>query len=81
MNFSVDYYSMEFLKFSGIESEIFQSGPSVSNTSFDIAYKMGCYPIIFMGQDLAFTNTLQVAKTSWSLIVLKSKSGITGLTS
>ena len=31
-------------------------GPSVSNTAFDLAYRLGADPIIFVGQDLAYTD-------------------------
>lgn len=31
-------------------------GPSIANTAFDLACKLGADPIIFVGQDLAFTN-------------------------
>ncbi|MCR4419339.1 MAG: DUF115 domain-containing protein [Clostridia bacterium] len=32
------------------------SGPSVANSAFDLACQLGCDPIIFVGQDLAYTN-------------------------
>ncbi|AFK87668.1 MULTISPECIES: motility associated factor glycosyltransferase family protein [Thermoanaerobacterium] len=32
------------------------AGPSVANVSLDFAYKLGCDPIIFIGQDLAYLN-------------------------
>ncbi|HBT50420.1 MAG TPA: DUF115 domain-containing protein [Caldanaerobacter subterraneus] len=32
------------------------AGPSVANLSLDFAYKMGCNPIVFVGQDLAYLN-------------------------
>lgn len=32
------------------------SGPSVANVCLDLAVKLGCNPIILVGQDLAFTN-------------------------
>lgn len=56
MNYPVDIYTTEFLKYSGIQSEVFMTGPSVSNTCFDILYKMGCNPIIILGQDMAYTS-------------------------
>jgi hypothetical protein len=33
-----------------------KKGGSVANVAFDLAVKMGCNPIIFVGQDLAFTG-------------------------
>jgi hypothetical protein len=32
------------------------SGPSVANVAWDIARQLGCDPLIFVGQDLAFTG-------------------------
>jgi hypothetical protein len=56
MNYPTDMFSAELLKFAGIDSEFFLSGPSVSNTCFDILFKMGCNPIILIGQDLSYTE-------------------------
>ncbi|MCX8130336.1 MAG: DUF115 domain-containing protein [Clostridia bacterium] len=56
MNYSADIYTDNFLKITGVKANMFISGPSVSNTCFDLLYKMGCNPIILVGQDLAFTN-------------------------
>ncbi len=61
MNFPVDVYSERFLKYAGIHSELFASGPSVANTCFDLLLKMGCNPIILVGQDLAFTGGIKYA--------------------
>ncbi|MDK2901910.1 MAG: hypothetical protein PWR14_814 [Thermosediminibacterales bacterium] len=33
-----------------------KKGGSVANVAFDLAVKMGCNPIVFVGQDLAFTE-------------------------
>ncbi|HOQ01517.1 MAG TPA: DUF115 domain-containing protein [Acetivibrio clariflavus] len=56
MNYPMDLYTNEFFKRQNIKSDFFLSGPSVANTCFDVLYKMGCNPIILVGQDLAFTD-------------------------
>jgi len=56
MNYSSDYYTDAFFKHNNIASQMFFSAPSVVNTTFDLLYKMGCDPIIFVGQDLCFTD-------------------------
>ncbi|HPD00950.1 MAG TPA: DUF115 domain-containing protein [Acetivibrio sp.] len=56
MNYPVDIYTAKFFEYSNIKSGFFLSGPSVANTCFDILFKMGCNPIIIVGQDLAFTS-------------------------
>jgi len=40
----------------GTEIGLLQIGPSIANTAFDLACKLGADPIIFVGQDLAYTN-------------------------
>jgi hypothetical protein len=40
----------------GIDKGTLHSGPSVANLTWDLLYRLGCDPIIFVGQDLAFTN-------------------------
>lgn len=55
MNYPMDLYTYEFLKFSKLKSDFFLSGPSVANTCFDMLFKMGCNPIIIVGQDLAYS--------------------------
>lgn len=61
MNYSEDYYTKMFLEKNSIKSEIYLSGPSVANTCIDILYKMGCNPIVLVGQDLAFTDGIKYA--------------------
>lgn len=56
MNYPVDNFTSEFLKFANIKSEYVLSGPSVANTCGDLLFKMGCNPIILVGQDLAYTG-------------------------
>lgn len=40
----------------GQQEYVVKTGGSVSTTGFDIAIRMGCNPIIFIGQDLAYTS-------------------------
>lgn len=35
---------------------LYRTGPSVANAAFNIAVAMGCNPVVFVGQDLAFTD-------------------------
>lgn len=56
MNFNVDNYTANFLSFAGVNSQLYSSGPSVANTCADILFKMGCNPIILVGQDLCYTG-------------------------
>jgi len=36
--------------------QLVRTGGSVATTGLDVAIRMGCNPIVFVGQDLAFTN-------------------------
>lgn len=56
MNYPMDLYTNEFFKRIKTKADFFLSGPSVANTCFDMLYKMGCDPIILVGQDLAYTD-------------------------
>jgi len=40
----------------GQQEYLIKTGGSVSTTALDIAIRMGCSPIIFIGQDLAYTS-------------------------
>ncbi|MEC9487911.1 MAG: 6-hydroxymethylpterin diphosphokinase MptE-like protein, partial [Halanaerobium sp.] len=40
----------------GFSTGHLEVGPSVANVSLDLAYKLGADPIIFVGQDLAYTG-------------------------
>ncbi|WBW95462.1 motility associated factor glycosyltransferase family protein [Oceanirhabdus sp. W0125-5] len=52
-NYSVIDY---FEKFVGSDSSRIELGPSCVNIAVDIAEKFGCYPIVLIGQDMAYTN-------------------------
>ncbi|OAT80378.1 hypothetical protein A6M21_13500 [Desulfotomaculum copahuensis] len=43
-------------KITGQDKGWISTGPSVANVSFDIAVQLGLNPIVFIGQDLAFTG-------------------------
>lgn len=47
-----DYYEKKF----GLEAEFLDEGHNVVNFCTEIATRMGCSPIIFVGMDLAFTG-------------------------
>ncbi len=52
-----DPYFMSWLEnFIDEKRTILKGGPSVANVSFDLAVKAGLDPIIFIGQDLAYTG-------------------------
>jgi hypothetical protein len=51
-DFYVEYLFSKF----NIDAGSLDSGGSVANNAFDLAVKMGANPIIFIGQDLAYTD-------------------------
>lgn len=51
---------------------VVNTGGSVATTGLDIAIKMGCNPIIFVGQDLAFTDNKTHSKDTFSKEIIKS---------
>ncbi|MFA5558846.1 MAG: 6-hydroxymethylpterin diphosphokinase MptE-like protein [Methanofastidiosum sp.] len=61
INYNSDFYTTHFLAWARRNYGLIMSAPSVANTCFDFLYKLGCNPIIFVGQDLAFTNNRQYA--------------------
>ena len=61
INYPVDLYTAYFLEFAGIKSDFILTGPSVSNTSFDLLCRMGCNPVIMVGQDMAYTGGILYA--------------------
>ncbi len=48
--------------YTGSEIGLLKIGPSISNTAFDLACRMGADPIILVGQDLAYTDDLTHAE-------------------
>ncbi|MBU5436661.1 DUF115 domain-containing protein [Tissierella sp. MSJ-40] len=50
-----------------------KTGGSVATTGLDIAIRMGCNPIIFVGQDLAFTDNKTHSKDTFSKDIIESK--------
>jgi len=61
INYNSDFYTVNFMNWAGIQSGHIMSAPSVANTCYDFLYKLGCNPIIFIGQDLSFTKNKQYA--------------------
>ena len=53
---SDDYYISKLLNKYGIRTGILKMGSSVANVAFDFAVKLGADPVIFIGQDLAYTD-------------------------
>lgn len=51
-----------------IEYTAFRSGFSIANTVLDILSKIGCNPIIFVGQDLCYSDGKQYATGGWNRI-------------
>jgi hypothetical protein len=49
-------------KHTGREVGLLRIGPSISNTAFDLACKLGADPIILVGQDLAYTDEVTHAE-------------------
>lgn len=46
------------------KNKLIQTGGSVATTALDVAINMGCNPIIFVGQDLAYTNNKTHSKAT-----------------
>jgi hypothetical protein len=61
INYNSDFYTTNFLAWAGIQSGFVMSAPSVANTCLDFLVRLGCNPIIFIGQDLSFTKNKQYA--------------------
>lgn len=88
MNYSADEFTSGFFRYAQIDSAMHFSGPSVANTCFDALYKMGCNPIILVGQDMAFTDNREysgnakrrdvqeeIKKDASGLVKVKDKKG------
>jgi len=45
---------------------LINTGGSVATTALDVAIKMGCNPVIFVGQDLAFTDNKTHSKDTYT---------------
>jgi hypothetical protein len=51
-----DHHPWPWLRTLGIERQVLRAWGSVAATSLDLAVRAGCDPIVFVGQDLAFTG-------------------------
>lgn len=54
--------------------KLVKTGGSVATTGLDVAIRMGCNPIIFVGQDLAFTENKTHSKDTFAKNVIESNS-------
>lgn len=54
------------------KNKLVRTGGSVATTGLDIAIKMGCNPIVFVGQDLAFTDNQTHSKDTFSKEVVET---------
>jgi len=55
-----------------INCSLIKTGGSVATTGLDLAIKMGCNPIIFVGQDLAFPENKTHSKDTFSKNIIES---------
>lgn len=51
-----------------------KTGGSVATTALDVAIRMGCDPIVFVGQDLAYTDEKTHSKVTFSKDIIKTNS-------
>jgi hypothetical protein len=51
-----DHHPWPWLRRSGLDRATLRAWGSVATTAFDLAVTMGCTPIVFVGQDLAFSG-------------------------
>jgi tetratricopeptide (TPR) repeat protein len=51
-----DHHPWPWLRGFGIERDVLRAWGSVATSAFDLAIKLQCRPIVFVGQDLAYTN-------------------------
>jgi hypothetical protein len=54
--------------------KLVKTGGSVATTGLDVAIRMGCNPIIFVAQDLAFTENRTHSKNTFSKDIIESNS-------
>ncbi|WP_017726246.1 motility associated factor glycosyltransferase family protein [Halalkalibacterium ligniniphilum] len=59
---NADHSTAFFENYIGIDTKVFEFGPSCANIAMDIARQLGCKQLIFVGQDLAYTNDQLYAK-------------------
>jgi len=55
------------------DNVLINTGGSVATTGLDVAIKMGCNPIIFVGQDLAFTDNKTHSKDTYAKDIILNK--------
>ena len=73
MKLDIETFS-DFLSFkTGYEFGTVRSGFSVAHPSLDLAVKLGCSPVILIGQDLAYTDDKRYAESQYQYVVDKNK--------
>ena len=73
MKLDIETFS-DFLSFNtGYQFGTVRSGFSVAHPSLDLAVKLGCFPVILIGQDLAYTGDKRYAESQYQYVVDKNK--------
>jgi hypothetical protein len=58
---------------SGYEFGVIRSGFSVAHPTLDFAIKLGCSPVILIGQDLAYTGDKRYAESQYQKVINRNK--------
>lgn len=77
MHFRVvsESHMLYFEKVNNIKTTVVSMGGSCANLAMDFLHKLGCTPIILIGQDLAFTGNVTHAEGVWDRMNVKEHTG------